>query len=98
MAVDLKKLSNPNNKFNMDSVQSHYVKLGLKEKSFSFSRIDEETILKLLLETNSSKAAGIDGLAGKFLKDVAPYLSSPIIQLCNLSISLSTFPEKCKIA
>ena len=82
----------------MDSVQSHYVKLGSKEKSFSFSRIDEEIILKLLQETNLSKAAGIDGLTGKFLKDGAHYLSSPITQLCNLSISLSTFPGKCKIA
>ena len=69
----------------MDSVKSHYVKLELK---------DEEIILKLLQETNPSKAAGIDGLAGKFLKDGAPYLSSPRTQLCNLSISLLTFPEK----
>ena len=46
---------------------------------------------------NSSKAAAIDGLTGKFLKG-APYLSSPIILLCNLTISFSTFPEKCKIA
>ncbi len=82
----------------MDTVRAFYVKLGLKEKSFSFSRVEEEVILKLLEETNPSKAAGIDGLAGKFLKDGAPHLSSPITQLCNLSISLSCFPEKCKIA
>ena len=82
----------------MDSAKSHYVKLGSKEKSFSFSRIDEEIILKLLQEMDPSKATGIDGLTGKFLKDEAPYLSSPITQLCNLSISLSIFPEKCKIA
>ena len=94
----LKKLPNPKNKFNMDSVKLHYVKQGLTENSFSFSRIDEEIVLKLLEETNPSKAAGIDGLAGKFLKDGAPYLSSPITQLCNLSISLSIFPDKCKIA
>ena len=94
----LKKLPNPKNKFNMDSAESYYVKLGLKENSFSFSRIDEENILKLLEETNPTKAAGIDGLAGKFLKDGAPHISSPITQLCNLSISLATFPEKCKIA
>ena len=81
----LKKLPNPKNKFNMDSVKSYYEKLGLKDKYFSFSRIDEEIILKLLEETNPSKAAGIDGLVGKFLKDGAPYLSTPITQLCNLS-------------
>ena len=41
---------------------------------------------------------GRDGLADRFLKDGAPYLSSPITQLCNISISLNSFPEKCKIA
>ena len=82
----------------MNSVKSYYETLGLKGNSFSFSRIEEEHILKLLEETNPAKAAGIDGLTGKFLKDGAPYISLPITQLCNLSISLSTFPEKCKIA
>ena len=99
LADDLfKKLPNPKNIFNMNSVKLYYEKLGLKGISFSFSRIEEEHILKLLEETNPAKAAGIDGLTGKFLKDGAPYISSPITQLCNLSISLSTFPEKCKIA
>ena len=37
----LKKLPNPKNTFNMDSVRLHYEKLGLKEDSFAFSRIDE---------------------------------------------------------
>ena len=94
----LKKLPNPSNKFNLNTVKSYYVKQGVKMNSFSFNHVDEEIILKLLEEINPSKAAGIDGLAGKFLKDGAPYLSSPITQLCNLTITLSAFPEKCKIA
>ena len=80
----LKKLPNLKNKFNMDSIKSDY------GKPFSFSHIDEEIILKLLQEMNPPKATGIDGLTGKFLKHGT--------QLCNLSISLSTFPEKYKIA
>ena len=37
-------------------------------------------------------------MGGKFLKDGIPILASPLAQLCNLSILLSVFPDKCKIA
>ena len=47
---------------------------------------------------NPSKAAGIDNLSGKFLKDGAHVLARPISQLCNLSIKLNSFPRSCKIA
>ena len=47
---------------------------------------------------NPSKAAGIDNLSGKFLKDGAHVLARPISQLCNLSITLNSFPRNCKIA
>ena len=47
---------------------------------------------------NPSKAAGIDNLSGKFLKDGAHILARPISQLCNLSIKLDSFPRSCKIA
>ena len=44
---------------------------------------------------NPSKAAGVDNLSGKFLKDSADIL--PISQL-NLSMKLNSFPRSCKIA
>ena len=56
------------------------------------------SVLKLLEEVNPSKSVGIDNLASKFLKEGAPALSSLITDLCNLSISLSSFPDDCKIA
>ena len=56
------------------------------------------TILKLLKQLNPAKSAGIDNLTGKFLKEGAPVLASPITDLVNLSISLSLFPDDCKIA
>ena len=56
------------------------------------------TILKLLKQLNSAKSAGIDNLTGKFLKEGTPVLASPITDLVNLSISLSLFPDDCKIA
>ena len=48
--------------------------------------------------TIKPKSAGIDNVTGKFLKEGAPVLVSPITDLVNLSISLSLFPDDCKIA
>ena len=49
-------------------------------------------------DLNPSKAAGLDDLSGKFLKDGADILARPIPQICNLSIKLDSFPRSCKIA
>ena len=40
----------------------------------------------------------MDKVAGKFLKDGSSILVTPITEICNLSIKLSTFPNKCKPA
>ena len=47
---------------------------------------------------NIDKAAGIDNLSGKFLKDAANILAKPISEICNLSIKYSVFPTDCRIA
>ena len=46
----------------------------------------EDHVLQLLKDMNVDKAAGIDNLSGKFLKDGANILAKPISELCNLSI------------
>ena len=58
------------------------------------------SVLKLSeeLHVNPSKSAGIENLAGKYLKEGTPALALPITDLCNLSILLSSFPDDCKIA
>ena len=55
-------------------------------------------VQKLLEGINPTKSAGLDNLTGKFLRDGASVLAVPISDLCNLSISLSIFPDDCKIA
>ena len=45
----------------------------------------------------SYKAAGVDKLSGRFLKDGANILAKPISTLCNLSISQRVFPNACKV-
>ena len=45
-----------------------------------------------------NKAAGIDNISGRFLKDGVNILAIPVTQICNLSIKLSHFPHDCKLA
>ena len=51
-----------------------------------------------MTNTESSKAAGVDKLCGRFLKDGDNILAKPISALCNLSISQGVFPNACKVA
>ena len=92
------KLPTPPNKYGKTAVNNYYKKLNLRGKNFSFVPVAPATILKLLKQLNPAKSAGIDNLRGKFLKEGAPVLASPITDLVNLSISLSLFPDDCKIA
>ena len=52
----------------------------------------------LLKEIYSSKAARIDNIGGKFIKDGAAILALPLTQICNLSIRIYAFPDTCKLA
>ena len=47
---------------------------------------------------DENKAAGLDNLSGKCLKNVTTVLAKPISQICNLSIKYSVFLPDCKIA
>ena len=49
-------------------------------------------------DIDTSKAAGIDRLPGRFLKDGANVLAKPVTDICNLSISLNKFPSAFKLA
>ena len=69
-----------------------------KDLNFESSEASPEKILNILKVLNPSKAADIDNLSGKFLKDGADILARPIFQLCNLTIKLNLFSRSCKIA
>ena len=49
-------------------------------------------------DIDTSKAAGIDRLPGRFLKDGANVLAKPVTDICNLSTSLNKFPSPFKSA
>ena len=99
LAADLvKKLPRPPNKFGIETVKRYYKNYNLEKKNFTLNQVTEEAVLELLLSVNTSKAAGLDNLSGKFLKEGAPVLVTSITSICNLSIKHSIFPEKCKNA
>ena len=86
-------------RFGLNSVRQYYEEiLKYLESKFKFNVVSEETVLKHLQDLDENKAAGLDNLSGKFLKDGATVLAKPISQICNLSIKYSIFPSDCKIA
>ena len=93
----LKKLPKPPNKFTLNAVFQHYKGI-IQSDSFNLATVSENTVLTILKNTKVSKAAGLDNLSGRFLKDGATVLAKPITDLCNLSITSGKFPDSCKIA
>ena len=85
-------------KFGMDSVEAYYRNNITSVASLTFSEVEETIVLNLLKSINPAKASSLDNIAGKFLKEGASVLATPLTQICNLSIHLSTFPDKCKQA
>ena len=81
----------------MLSVAQYYSHLGLTKK-FDLLATEKDYVLKILRDVDTSKAAGIYRLPGKFLKDGVDVLAKPVTDICNLSISLSKFPSAFKLA
>ena len=100
LANDLvQKLPTAANKFGNNSVEDYYNDmLNFYPKKLTFQIIQTKCISDLLKNCDTNKAAGIDDLSGRFLKDCADILTIPITQLCNLSIKFSHSPKYCKVA
>ena len=94
----IEKLPTRPNKFDINSVREFYKPLNLEENPFHFTKVSENIVSDILKELKTNKATGIDNLLGRFLKDASKVLATPIMQVCNLSIKLSTVRDECKIA
>ena len=85
------KLSLSPNIFTESKIASYYDNNAVsKDLNFQFSEMSPVKTLSLLEGFHPSKAAGIDNLSGKFLKDGAHVLVRPISQRSNLSIKLNS--------
>ena len=93
----LKKLPTPPKRYTFNSVIPYYRHF-IQTDAFHLTYTTEIDIEKILRTTNICKAAGIDDLSGRFLKDGSRVLSKPISELCYPSIKLGSFPDSCKIA
>ena len=78
-------------------MREFYKPLNLEENPFHFTKVSENAISDFSKELKTNKVTGIDNLSGRFLKDGSKVLATPITQICNLSIKLSTVPDECKI-
>ena len=93
------KLPLPSKRFELNTVPNYYQDiLGLIPFNFKFSNVIQDLILQLLKDMNIDKAAGVDNLPGKFLKDGANILAKPISKICNISMKHSLFSTDCQIA
>ena len=81
------------NAFTESKVTYYYDNIKFKNLNFEFSETSPEIILSILKGLNPSKAAGIDNLSDKYLKDGDDILARPICQLFNLSIKLNSPPR-----
>ena len=66
--------------------------------NFNLTLPAKKKVLEVLQFFDISKAAGIDKISGRFLKDGVNILAKPIAKICNISISSGLFPSDCKIA
>ena len=93
----LKNLPNSPNKFDINSVHHYYKNIELKD-NFNLNLTTEKKVLEVLQFIDISKAAGIDKISGRFLKDGANTLAKPITKIRNISISSGLFPSDFKVA
>ena len=91
------KLRKPPNRYVMSFVPDYYKKLSLFENS-KLDSTTEDFLFKLLNNVEVTKAAGTDQISGKSLKDGTRILAKPISELCNLSMTLGSFPDASKTA
>ena len=87
----LGKLPDPSSKYNLESVFLYYSHFAIPEV-FHFKNTE---VYKIMENVEISKAADIEKLPGRFLRDGAKILSKLISEICNLLISLGTFPNAC---
>ena len=63
---------------------------------FEIPLIEPNHVKQTLDSLDISKATGLDGISGKFLKTASPIISRPLSSIINMSIKSGKFPTKLK--
>ncbi len=80
------KLPGHSGLFNEEQVQRHYSQKGIKLGAFSFRKVSVSEVQKRLQELNPCKAAGLDNIQARFVRDSAEVIAPFITHIINLSI------------
>ena len=81
-----------------DRVQDYYKEKGIERNSFKFNVVEQLEVENMLRSLDISKSAGEDKKSGKFLRDAAEVISSPLTYIMNLSLKSATVPDDFKLA
>ena len=81
-----------------DRVQDYYKEKGIERNSFKFNVVEQLEVENMLRSLDISKSAGEDKISGKFLRDAAEVISSPLTYIMNLSLKSATVPDDFKLA
>ena len=93
----LDKLPDPSNNYNLESMFLYYSTFAIPQV-LHIKGTSKEKVFKIMGNIKISKAAGVDTLPGRFLKDGTVILSKPISEICNHSIFHEIFSNACKVA
>ena len=93
----LKNLLNSPKKFDMNSGHQYYKNIELKD-NFNLILTTKKKVSEVLQCIDISKAAGIDKISGRFLKDTANIMAKTYSKNMNIFMSARLFPSHCKIA
>ena len=92
----VKMLTETTNKYPINTVVKYYEHMILGDY-FHLESVSENAILTILKATHVSKAAGIDNLSGRFLKDGTKDLSKPISDYVISQLPLKSFLTFAKV-
>ena len=93
----LHKLPKPPDKYNLKSVIKYYSSFAITV-DLCLVATTEKQVLRIMQNIKISKAAGVDKLSERLLKDGGDILAKQVSALCNLSITRGVFPSACKVA
>jgi len=65
---------------------------------FHFRKISVKEVFELLEKIPADKAAGLDNIPGRLLKESAPVIASSLCHIFNQSLITGIFPSQWKIA
>ena len=80
-------------KFNNNLTKQYYMNMEKNCHNFELCNAKLETIKKILVCLDASKAPGFDRISLEFLKNGAEVLALPLCNPVNLSIEQSLFPD-----